>query len=442
MRKPSILYLIPACLLILALLTGCAGNTVQNSSSAFRELDLSAGELIEPMREGQNAAARLAARGVNDFAFRLSAALATDVGTENFVCSPFSVWLPLAALVNATNDQSRTDMMAALNAAGISESELNNAASRMLYNLTLQDARQFAAEHNMQDHDPLKIANAVFVDSNLTLSRDFAQVFLDYYRGSVINVDFSRIEAVDAVNEWVSNNTEGLIPEIVAEFDPRTVAAIANAIYFSDRWEWEFDPDKTREDVFHSPLGDTTADYMLREGDNQVYYEDERVQAIPLQFITGGGLYIILPKDGDATGLLSSMTSEYFYEIQDDSIAATVRLMLPRFSVESGVMKLVDVLEELGVPLFDEAAAPLTGGLIEEQIPVWISEAVHRALIRVDEKGTTAAAVTFYAAAGAGMPQPTEPFEMICDRPFVFVLYSRTYDGGSQVLFTGVVNRP
>ncbi|MDR0819540.1 MAG: hypothetical protein LBN43_08230 [Oscillospiraceae bacterium] len=40
------------------------------------------------------------------------------------------------------------------------------------------------------------------------------------------------------------------------------------------------------------------------------------------------------------------------------------------------------------------------------------------------------------------MLQPTEPFEMTCDKPFVFVLYERTYDGGNQVLFTGVVNNP
>jgi serine protease inhibitor len=46
--------------------------------------------------------------------------------------------------------------------------------------------------------------------------------------------------------------------------------------------------------------------------------------------------------------------------------------------------------------------------------------------------------------AGAAYMEPDElePFEMICDKPFAFVLYGRTYDGGSQVLFTGMVNEP
>jgi serine protease inhibitor len=87
-------------------------------------------------------------------------------------------------------------------------------------------------------------------------------------------------------------------------------------------------------------------------------------------------------------------------------------------------------------------AAPLTGGLVEENIPVWLGGAVQKAVIKVDEKGTTAAAVTILPAPGATPPTPTEPFVMNCNKPFVFVLYDRTDDGGNQILFTGIVNQP
>lgn len=39
-------------------------------------------------------------------------------------------------------------------------------------------------------------------------------------------------------------------------------------------------------------------------------------------------------------------------------------------------------------------------------------------------------------------PGPAKPFEMICDKPFVFILYRPTRDGRNQVLFTGAVNQP
>ena len=412
----------------------------KNKSNAITIAALDAKELQKPVFGKPNITAKTVANGANEFAFELSNALARETLDNNLVCSPYSVWIPLAALINATNSQNKDSLLEALSASGISEDEINSAASRMLYDLTNQRMKEDAEEYY---NDPLKIANAIFVSNNVTLKREFAQTFLDYYRGVAMNVDFSSRDAVDAVNDWASDNSEGLITEIIKEFDPTTVAAVANAIYFSDRWGWEFKRNETVEDVFHSPTGDTNAFFMKREGDNQTYYEDDWVQATQLSFVSGGGLYIILPKDGDATHVLSFMANEYFEEIQRDSIRATGKLLLPRFSIESGAIDLVETLKKLGVPLFDDVAAPLTGGLIEEDVPVWLGSAVHKAVIKVDEKGTTAAAVTVMAAApGAALIEPTEPFEMICNKPFVFILYGRTNDGGNQVLFTGIVNQP
>ena len=470
MKKLKLLLFAFTCIIICATLSGCAGvvtqitnkeiitqktddiiaspNTVRKETgnnrddSTVKTMELTAKDLVSS-RFKKSPYAETVAKGANDFAFRLSAALATQAGTENFICSPYSVWLPLAALINATDENSKENLVSVLGAAGISDADINNAASRMMYDLTRQGERVYEdTQDNTAFHNPLVIANAIFVDNDLTLNKDFAQTFLDYYRGEAMTVDFNSTEAVSAVNEWASKNTDGLIPNIIQYFSPDTIAALANAIYYSDRWNWEFSPEETIEDVFHSPNGDTSAFFMQREGDNQTYYEDDKVQAMPLTFKTGGGLYIIMPKDGDATGLLSSMKSEYYNEIQRNSILSTGKLLLPRFSIDSGNMDLVDTLASLGVPLFDPASAPLTGGLIKENMPVWISGVLQRAAIEVDEKGTTAAAVTILSAPGDAPPQPTKPFEMICNKPFIFILYSHTYDGGNQIIFTGIVNQP
>ncbi|GBU29039.1 serine proteinase inhibitor [Treponema sp. R8-4-B8] len=413
---------------------------LEDNNSSFSIVKVTAKALLAPEYGEDNQTLRTAARGANDFAFRLSAALAQNAGDENFVCSPYSVWMPLAALVNATDAQHKDALLSALGAAGISHDDMNKASSRMLYDLTKLRDKEYQDEY----YNPLKITNAIFVGNNVTLRKEFAQTFMDCYRGSSINVDFSSRDAVDAVNNWASKNTNGLITNLVQEFDPLTVAAIANAIYFSDRWAWEFDRNETKEKVFHAPAGDIMAWYMLRDGEDQYYYEDEKVQAILLGFKHGGGMYIVLPKSGSAKEFLSSvMTNEYFNEIQRDSDLAKGKLLLPRFSIQNDIKGLKEALKALGVPLFEKESAPLTGGLIEEDIPVWLSDAIQRAVIKVDEKGTTAAAVTVMVGDGAaGGPHPNQPFEMICDRPFVFILYEYTYDGGSQVLFTGMVNRP
>jgi len=429
MKKNPAFFGLLACLCVIGLITACSSD--ENYGNSINIVKVSAKELLSPYGE-QDSAAIKAATGANDFAFRLSAELAKNSGNGNFVCSPYSAWLPLAALVNATDAQNKAALLTALGSSGITEADINRASSRMLYSLT---------EGN---YNPLKIANAIFVGKNVTLKKTFAQTFMDYYRGSSINVDFSSRDAVDALNRWASDNTNGLIKNVIQKFDPLTVAAIANAIYFSDRWSREFNSGQTKEDVFHAPGRDTTASFMLRSGDGQFYYEDSRVQAMPLRFEHSGGLYIILPKTGNATQLLSSMTNNYFNEILSGSVQATGKLLLPRFSIESTIDDLAESLVALGVPLFDKEAAPLSGGLIEEPLRVWLSKAIQKAAIRVDEKGTTAAAVTVIevGATSAGPPEPSKPFEMICNKPFVFILYDYTNDGGCQILFTGIVNQP
>ena len=428
--------LIAASFCICVLFASCGENN-DASSGSINVANVSAKELLAPVYGEEDLTAKAAANGANDFAFRLSSSLLKYSNNENFVCSPYSVWLPLAALVNAATPQSKDALLTALGASGMTEGEINRSASRMLYDLTNLRSRETGEYYN-----PLKIANAIFVGNNVTLRNEFAQVFMDYFRGSSINVDFSTPDAVDAVNRWASDNTNGLIKNLIQRFEPETVAAIANAIYFSDRWNWEFNSRDTTEGVFHAPNGNTTALYMLREGDGQTYYEDSKLQALPLNFNNGGGLYIILPKSGSAADLLASMTNSYFNEIQTKSIHSSGKLLLPRFSIESKLDNLKAALESIGVPLFNEAAAPLTGGLIQEGLRVWLSSAIQKAMIKVDEKGTTAAAVTVLGIAATGMPIPTTPFEMNCNKPFVFILFNNTYDGGNQILFTGIVNAP
>lgn len=445
MKKKYMAITMMVCFLAAALLLSCGlfsnddnSSNLNNNTGIVDIVKIDAKELLSPYGE-PDPAAQTIADGANDFAFRLSSALLENTGDKNFVCSPFSVWLPLAALANATNVQNKAALLAAMGAAGMDETDVNRTASRILYCLTKQQDRD---NDYAEYYNPLKIANAIFVGKNVTLLTEFAQTFMDFFRGSSINVDFSTQDAVDAVNQWASDNTDGLIKKVVQEFDPLTVSAIANAIYFSDKWKEEFDPIKTKEDVFYTPSGESTAYYMLREGRSQIYFEDSRVQAMPLHFAQGGGMYIILPKAGSAAELLASMTKDYFMEVHENRQLGNGRLLLPRFSMDNDIDNLKEALIKLGVPLFDEYSAPLTGGLIKEDLPVFLTDAVQKALINVDEKGTTAAAVTVVTASTTSGPPEGIPFEMICNRPFVFILYENTYDGGAQILFTGVVCKP
>ena len=370
--------------------------------------------------------------GANDFAFRLGCALLAKNGNKNFVSSPYSVWLPLAALVNATNSSQKPVLLNALGAAGFSEKELNDATAQALYSLTDQRKKELGSTYF---HNPLHIANAIFVDKSATLNQNFKKIFAESYLGSAQTVSFSSPDALKTINDWAEKNTGGLIKNILDTISPDAVAVIANAIYFSDRWEKEFNSEQTEQGKFNGTNGKTDAHFMLREGSGS-YYEDEKLQAMPLTFQTGGTLHILLPKNGSANSLLSSMTLDYFEKIQRDASQAKGTLLLPRFSIDSGEMKLIDVLAALGIPLVDSSLSPLDG--LTGEGALYISDALQKAVIKVDEKGTTAAAVTAMTMKYGMAPSPQAgPFRMVCDKPFAFILCG----SGGQILFTGVVNQ-
>jgi serpin B len=219
------------------------------------------------------------------------------------------------------------------------------------------------------------------------------------------------------------------------------VAILVNAIFLSDNWLDPFQIESTTAGVFHSPGGDVEAD-LMRSSDPLPYYEDEALQAAHLPLRGPAGLWVLLPKTGDAATLLESLDGERFRGIARAAETRSGELVLPRLDIGGGSIELGPVLEGLGVNLFDPALAALTGGLVEGEGPVYLSKAVHKATLEVDENGLTAAAATAMIAVARAMLPSGEPFELILDRPFVVVISGRAGDNPAQVLFVGVVNRP
>jgi serine protease inhibitor len=77
--------------------------------------------------------------------------------------------------------------------------------------------------------------------------------------------------------------------------------------------------------------------------------------------------------------------------------------------------------------------ADFTG--VNPTAPLRISYVLHKAVVDVDEDGTTAAAVTVIGLGGASAPQPPT----VIDHPFIFAI--REMKSG-LILFVGTVNNP
>jgi serpin B len=94
------------------------------------------------------------------------------------------------------------------------------------------------------------------------------------------------------------------------------------------------------------------------------------------------------------------------------------------------------MLEALGMTDAFTPAADLNGILPSGQL--YVSQVLQRALIHVDEVGTTAAAATIVSVGMGGGPEP--PVTLIAiDHPFLFLIRDTT---SGAILFTAEVADP
>jgi serpin B len=151
-------------------------------------------------------------------------------------------------------------------------------------------------------------------------------------------------------------------------------------------------------------------------------------------------MYVFLPDEGVSldsfiANLNQTAHDEYVSRLQPEE---GLVVKLPKFEVEYGVKHLNSVLEKLGMEIaFDRYEANFSGIASTAPGNLYISYADHKAIVEVNEKGTTAAAVT---VVGIGITSvgPT-PRSFVVNRPFFFEIRD---DRSGSILFMGKILNP
>jgi serine protease inhibitor len=360
----------------------------------------------------------------NHFALKLFREINRQEGDTNVFVSPLSVAMALGMTYNGADGATQQAMQQALELMDMSLEEVNQ-SYRDLIDLLV-------------DLDPLVevlIANSIWYRENLTLEEAFLHATREFFDARVSALDFGAPEASDTINGWVREHTKGLIEEIVPPAIPANIVMyLINAIYFKGDWASPFDRDLTQAGPFTLESGaQTTTDMMWHAEAAPVgYLRQDGVAIVDLPY--GGRAFsmtILVPEGHDGIDqLLASMTVEQWASWMAGIDSTDLIVSMPKFTLEYE-LGMNDVLSALGMDVaftsladFSKMFAP--GG-------IWIDEVKHKAVVQVDEEGTTAAAVTSVSMTDSA------PMPFVVDRPFVFVIREK-YSG--TVLFMGKVMDP
>lgn len=372
------------------------------------------------------------AAGLEDFFASSVRQLLGDAEGENRVCSPVNLCVSLAMLAELTDGGSRRQILDLL-------------AQPSLQDLRTQAAAIWRANYCDDGVSTSILANSLWLNQDVPFVSSTMQNLARYYYVSSYQGEMGSEAFDQALRNWLNQQTGGLLEEQSAglRMDPNTVLALASTVYFQARWQNEFLESNTAPQVFHSPAGDLTCDFLRKTEQGGTYFWGERFSAVSESLSNyGGTMWFLLPDEGVTAEALLEDPQVMEFLLMDskwgqwpDSKCLIVNLAVPKFDVSSN-LDLVSDLRALGVTdIFDPSAADVSPLTKEEGIH--LSQVEHAARVAIDEEGVTATAYTVMPAPGAG-PPPEEEVDFVLDRPFLFAITGVD----NLPLFVGLVNRP
>lgn len=349
-------------------------------------------------------------------------------GDGNLFFSPYSISTALAMTYAGARGDTATQMAQALH-FDVPADELPPAFS---------DLAAIQKEGSVR----LAVANSLWPQKEYPFLPDYLHLCQKFYSAGIYPADFigHAEDARTTINHWVSDKTNGKIPDLLA---PGAVngarLVLANAIYFKGNWVSPFSADATRDRLFQVSPGITTNASFMTQAASFGYAEFPDLQVLELPY-TGNNvsMVVLLPRSADGLGKLEAqLTATNLAAWTTNLPRQQVQVSLPKFTATSE-FSLGDTLADMGMSdAFNPETANFSG--MDGRQDLYISKVIHKAYVRVDEKGSEAAAATavMMVTNGIEMPPPMPTF--IADHPFLFLI--RDNHTGS-ILFLGRMTNP
>jgi serpin B len=381
-------------------------------------------------------------KGNTDFALTFYDQIRGD--HDNIIFSPISLSLALSMTLTGAETSTESEMMDALQFP-LKESEVHPAFNALL--LAIEESEGSIPEEAEGNGFQLNIANSIWGQAGFDFKAEFLDILALQYGAGVYHVDFSAApeEARNAINGWIADETEEKITDLIppSGISPMTRMVLANAIYFNASWKDPFNKSNTEKAPFYFLDGtEATVDMMKLFGQSLAYGQGDGYQVVSLPYLsTDFSMLLLVPDAGEFSSVedrlmggiddglrLESLLEEMRYE--------QVTLHMPKFDFET-MISANDPLGALGMSeAFDPEKADFSG--MTEAEKLFISSVLHKATITVDEEGTEAAAATVVIMT-ATSAEPSEPINLVIDRPFIFAIHHRPT---GSILFLGRVLQP
>ncbi|XP_077290324.1 uncharacterized protein LOC143914106 [Arctopsyche grandis] len=359
--------------------------------------------------------------GIEKFSLTLWLRPPIDVGYENFVVCPLSVWMMLTVLTEGAKDNTHFQLSTCL------RHPQNNKQ-------ILRDAYKVIEKAFTDNTTAVELAavNSFFVDKNVSISNEYLNLSKNDYNTQIKILNFSDPNAAKLINDAVVTATRGKISQIVKSGDLRnSKVVLSNAVYFRGQWELPFNASLTKREPFYDTEGNAIGEVNLMYRRGPFTFVNMRnfkahVVELPYGRERRLSMIVMIPYDGvslmelclkftkipmaDLLNALKEAASEY----EDNE----VDVYLPRFKIDTDFV-LNQILFNMGIQdVFDASYADLSGITNDT---LFLSKVLHKVSIEVTEEGNTETNVT-----DGELSHRIKPLMFKANKPFLYFIYENT----------------
>lgn len=263
------------------------------------------------------------------------------------------------------------------------------------------------------------MSNYLAMNNKFPINQDFVKSIKGIYNAQVSNLNFGTSEATKQLNDWIKQQSNGELDNVIDITDSNELIYLINYMRFKELWKSPFHPGNTDEEVFTNDDGKTVQVPMMFQQAGEYYYEDNNCQAISMKYKDSEfRMLIVLPKHKKINDFIASMDAKEFNHIISalKAPAKYIDLSLPRFSTNCN-LDVREMLLDMMPTAFDEKAdfSRLS------KVHSYINRFTQDTKIEVKEFGTEASSVTVQSFLVKAMhPQFT------ANHPFLYFIYDET----------------
>jgi serpin B len=324
-------------------------------------------------------------------------AVCAKEGTGNVTVSPASAALALGQLDAGARRNTRAKIDALLHLPGWNDEVV---AAYRAQRLELAGLTQ------------LQVSNHVYSAYGNPPERATLDDFATGFGSKLAQLDFTNPSATDAINAEVNKDTNGLIPKLFDEpLDSSTVTVLTNALHLKADWATPFD--MTTDTPFTTDADKTVTAHMMSAHELASSYRSaDGWQSAELPY-AGNQLtaYAILPPKGSTC---SDVSGSMLTAVTTGPTAGETTLHMPTVDLAQK-HDLYGPMKALGLPMDGDVDYSGLGPQADG-----VSKVVQKVVLKVDKKGTEAAAATAIGVFTTGLRSVAHA--MVLDRPYLLVI--------------------